>query len=292
MTGWRQRRPRRTNQQLPAPEQRTAVSSTIPEQATALNSSFDLLVSNLSGMDISANSSIGSPSQIFGATSYGSHSFSSPCGFGSAPTRTRPSYPLPNYHQDGSKKWPNLIYNFPEHGHRHGNTFICQGLIEQDHIEYQTITVNCSCPPDDYKFYELKIANSFEVPACFQKHLGRILLFREPVANFTARQYQKFGIAKSDNPGAKKTVVNALKAEAVNAERDLDLFFNYSIIVFSMEQPVFANRIFSPKSDFIVDSKKSGIHNKPEDNTSFKKDQYGLTLSWKIALAGEFQEHL
>ncbi|CAJ1946076.1 unnamed protein product [Cylindrotheca closterium] len=77
-------------------EQRTAVSSTIPEQATALNSSFDLLVSNLSGMNISGNSSIGSPSPIFGTTSYGSHSFSSPCGFGSPPTRTRPSYPIHN----------------------------------------------------------------------------------------------------------------------------------------------------------------------------------------------------
>ncbi|CAJ1944952.1 unnamed protein product [Cylindrotheca closterium] len=124
-----------------------------PISATAVSS-----LEEGAGMNISANSSIGSPSQIFGATSYGSHSFSSPCGFGSPPTRTRPSYPLPDYHQDGSKKWPNVIYNFPEHGHRHRNTFICQGLIKQDHIEYQTITVNCSCPPDDYKFYELKIA--------------------------------------------------------------------------------------------------------------------------------------
>jgi len=270
----------------------TEMTAILPEQTTALNSSFDYLVNGLSGMNISAScstSSIGSPSQLFGSP--GTHNYVSP-GFGSptGPERTTTSYPVANYNPDGTKRYPNVIFKQAD-GHRgNGNTFICQGQVELDHFEYHATIVQCSGPPDDYKHYELRIANAFEVPACFQNYIGRVLLFREPAANFTARQVEKYGIAKSNNPGGKKPVVNALKAEAVSAERDPELFFNYSIIVFPLEQEPFANRIFSPKSDFLVDSEKTGIHNKPEDNTTFKKDQYGLTLTWTIALAGKCRE--
>lgn len=225
-------------------------------------------------IDESSSSSIGLTRTTFG--------FGSPLREPFSVASTRLSHALAEYLPTGSYEYPNPVYfDASKNAHCHGNLLLLNCAIEKDGRDYNAIVAQRSGVLCDVKLCTLKLAT--KLPSCFREYQGQALEFKEPTANFFARQVEKYSQHKTSlkDEGALK----ALQAAVTDMDKTADSGFTYSLILFPPAMGRFDNRVFS-SSDLEVKHVKTPIKSENTENSA-KVPLYGATMTWKIAFEGQ-----
>ena len=142
--------------------------------------------------------------------------------------------------------------------------------------EFQGFDISMSCPVQDYKDWDAKTPPLQNFPPEF---MHRLVLIKGPSLPFWLKDTDKYHASKKKNCAAtKKQHSTTQQAIADEEERKLC----YYLIVFS-EARKLDNQIFGNGIDLPIEI--NPITCKASEN-AFKKDLLGMTLSWKIGVAG------
>jgi len=227
----------------------------------------------------SANGSVGSFPNNTPNTSFNA-------GFDS-PSRNSPGLHVPaGYIPDGSKEFPQPIYFHADgNGFRNGGLFISPSNETKGNQQYNTMSIESTCPADDVDLWTMRLARMDELPEDLRRYHLRAVIVGQPTLDFYNR-HSGDHYANVNGEFDATTMARKAAETQINEDKDNDLAMSYSIILFPFSMEPLDNSVFSSHPQEVAVYRLTPV--KTEATVSaFGKEMYACTVTWAIALSGK-----